>query len=235
MRQMNRQLAQQLKVGDRLYLLYDRADGYWQERLLPRQGSDGVTKGGVAIVLAEAGSFEIDAPRAAAQDLRVLPLVIDGRGKQARDFRASVPKLSQNTSVDWGIDGPRTARWLVEAISEQGHTPTTRHFWCRALLRLSDSDAGVEEHSVAELLEVAIVQGRLNISKCAYFETVARRAAAEGGAASTDFLDEHRLLLGQGRGRGHALVAPTLEKWVSSRLQEESAVLKERRKAREER
>ena len=42
------------------------------------------------------------------------------------------------------------------------------------------------------------------------------------------------LFLGQGRSRGHALVAPALESWVASRIQEESAVLKERRKWREE-
>ena len=40
--------------------------------------------------------------------------------------------------------------------------------------------------------------------------------------------------MGQQRGRGSALVAPELKEWVAERLQKEAAVLKERRKAREE-
>ena len=41
--------------------------------------------------------------------------------------------------------------------------------------------------------------------------------------------------VGQERGRGRALVAPALESWVATKLAEDAAVLKERRKAREER
>ena len=48
-------------------------------------------------------------------------------------------------------------------------------------------------------------------------------------------LDERRLFLGHARSRGHALVVPQLERWVATKLAEESAVLKERRKGREER
>ena len=48
-------------------------------------------------------------------------------------------------------------------------------------------------------------------------------------------MDERQLFLGQDRGRGKALVCPLLEEWVAERLKSESAVLKERRKGREER
>ncbi len=48
-------------------------------------------------------------------------------------------------------------------------------------------------------------------------------------------MDERQLFLGQDRGRGKALVCPALEEWVADRLKSESAVLKERRKGREER
>lgn len=36
-------------------------------------------------------------------------------------------------------------------------------------------------------------------------------------------------------GRGRALIAPELQEWIASRLRDEAAVLKEKRKGREER
>ena len=43
------------------------------------------------------------------------------------------------------------------------------------------------------------------------------------------------LFMGASRPNGRALIAPELTKWISTRLQEEAAILKERRKGREER
>ena len=60
-------------------------------------------------------------------------------------------------------------------------------------------------------------------------------AAAEMGPGHEDWLDERHVFLGKTRSRGSALVAPELESFVAERLEEQSAVLKERRKAREER
>ena len=48
-------------------------------------------------------------------------------------------------------------------------------------------------------------------------------------------IDERRLFLGAERSSGHALIMPELETFIADQLQKESAVLKERRKAREER
>ena len=48
-------------------------------------------------------------------------------------------------------------------------------------------------------------------------------------------MDERAIFLGQGRSRGQALIDPALEAWAASKLAEESAVLKERRKGIEER
>ena len=58
---------------------------------------------------------------------------------------------------------------------------------------------------------------------------------SEGGAAAEIWMDERQLFLGQERGRGRALVAPSLEAWVATKLSAESQILKERRKGREER
>ena len=59
----------------------------------------------------------------------------------------------------------------------------------------------------------------------------ARRAA---GSSSSSYDDSH-LYLGLGATRGGVMVAPALQKYIAEQLALESAVLKERRKAREER
>ena len=106
----------------------------------------------------------------------------------------------------------------------------------------------VDDHLfISELLEATICFDQLNASEISAIELVARRyqlyeeyyghslRQVEGGATAEIWMDERQLFLGQDRGRGKALVCPSLEEWVADRLKSESAVLKERRKGREER
>ena len=58
---------------------------------------------------------------------------------------------------------------------------------------------------------------------------------AEAGDGSDLWLDERTIFLGADRSRGSSLICPALEAYVASRLHDESSVLKERRKGREER
>jgi len=60
-----------------------------------------------------------------------------------------------------------------------------------------------------------------------------KKGKAGGGAAPSD-MDAH-LYLGGGFSRNQICVCPALREWIASELQKEAAVLKERRKAREER
>ena len=123
-----------------------------------------------------------------------------------------------------------------------------RHYWWRSVLKLTAADNGVDEHKfLNELLEVALTGDQLNIAELEVFEIVARRLQlweevyaqrlrqADAGASADAWLDERALFLGQGRSRGQALVCPELEAFVATKLAEESAVMKERRKGREER
>jgi len=192
---------------------------------------------------------ERDASRTgAAGDLRTLAVRYDPRGVRSRPFADATAALVETQFPDWGVHGPRTFLWLVLAISSQGFTPLQRHFWWRNILRLTASDAGVDEHQfLSELIEQCLSFDQLNGANLLAMESVARRyqlweemysshlALAESGDSSADWLDERRLFLGHARSRGHALVSPLLEKWVAEKLAEESAVLKERRKGREER
>ena len=118
------------------------------------------------------------------------------------------------------------------------------------MLRVSASDAGIEEHLfLSDRMEVCSSFEQFNLGEGAVFEassrryqvgkdacSTARRHADLGTNAEEDglWVDERRLFLGARRARGSALVSPLLEKHVATRLSEEAAILKERRKGREE-
>ena len=121
-------------------------------------------------------------------------------------------------------------------------TLVQRHFWRRSILGLTAADSGVDErHSLCQLLEEATVTDQLNIGELETSEDVARRLQlweeaygarlrqAEAGDGGVGWLEERSLFLGRG------LVCSALESWVSDRLAAESAILKQRRKGREER
>ena len=106
----------------------------------------------------------------------------------------------------------------------------------------------VDDHLfISELLETTVCFDQLNASDLGAIELVARRyqlyeeyyghslRQSDGGTSAEIWMDERQLFLGWERGRGKALVCPELDSWAATKLQAESAVLKERRKAREER
>jgi len=201
----------------------------------------GALADGTAILLSRS-------PLAASDgDLRLLPARDPSAARLASPFRAEVSELTETPIEGWTVQGPRTTRWLVRAISEHHGSPTGRHFWWRHVLGLAAGDHGVDEHLfLSTLLEQGVVSDRYNISESLTFESISRRyqlweevysaalAEADAGNGAEEWLDERRLFLGQPRARAHALICPELEKHVATQLAEESAVLKERRKGREE-
>ena len=96
-------------------------------------------------------------------------------------------------------------------------------------------------------MELGITYDQLNCSELGIFELMARRfqlleeryarqlLESEMGKAAEDLGFEQALFMGADRSRGRALIAPALEEWVASKLKDEAAILKERRKGREER
>ena len=205
-----------------------------------------VLEGIGAIAVGKPGSFAAGGSR----DLRTLPVLYSASGDRKRPFANAVSLFTETAQDGWGIEGPRTTAWLAKAIADGGHTPVQRHFWWRSVLGVSASDAGIEEHLfLSELMEVGSSFDQLNLGECAVFEAISRRYQVWEEAYSTAlrhsdlgtnaeddglWVDERRLFLGARRARGSALVSPLLEKHVATRLSEEAAILKERRKGREE-
>ena len=111
-------------------------------------------------------------------------------------------------------------------------------------------DEGVQEHEfLSTVLEHALGYDQLCITELAAFEHISRRymlweesyasylKSALGSNGSDGFgLDSDERVLFMGGQIAHtALVAPELQSWVSAKVEERSAILKGRRKGREER
>jgi len=214
-----------------------------------------------AVALARVGTLvdeDLLSPEAAldaAWDERIVPFRRSGTGQRRRAYAQVVAEQQEALNTkEWRVEGPATVGWLLQAHLEQGGGPVQRHYWWRQILGLAAADPGVDEHLfLCELLETAVTADQLNLPGCEAFELAARRfqlweevysealrqvevSGTAGATADSDgWLDERRIFLGGSRSKGHALVAPTLEKHVAMKMMEESAILKERRKGREER
>ena len=202
-----------------------------------------------SLALAQTGSFE--PPVDDGDDLRTLQILYDRGGSRSRTFLGSVPDLSESSFDDWRISGPRTTLlWLSKAIAGQDTSFLRRHDWWRSTMRLAEAAEGVTEHGfLSNLLETALVYDGLNISQLACMELASRRyqyweqhyqdtlrdgeAGSSGGKSFA--ASERGLFLGEQHSRATALVCPHLQEHVSSSLKDEASLLKERRKAREER
>ena len=183
-------------------------------------------------------------------DLRTLPISYDAQGQRSRIFTPTFAELSEATFSDWRISGPRTTLWLAKAVVSQDTTFPRRHTWWKNALRLTDSSEGVAEHMfISELLDAALCYDCLNIGQLSCMELASRRyqyweqhyqeslrAGQHGSSPAKAWqASETGLFLGQERSTAVALVCPALAEHVSSRLKDEASILKERRKAREER
>ena len=97
---------------------------------------------------------------------------------------------------------------------------------------------------MSELLQQAVTYDQLRVGELACFETIARRMQywedyycqmlADKESGSGTGTAEQSLFMGS-RSRGSALVSPDLRDYVATSLKDQSAIQKERRKAKEER
>ena len=115
-----------------------------------------------------------------------------------------------------------------------------RHARWRRDANLTLTDAGVSEHDLCmRILEAGSRFDQLNVGELASFELVCRRAQLvelkyKHKTAGSGYGDEEFLYMGLSETRGFTMIAPSLEEFVSGQMAKEGAVLKEKRKLREE-
>jgi len=107
--------------------------------------------------------------------------------------------------------------------------------------KLQDNDAWVAQHeAMCRILEVGCVYDQLDAAGLASFELICRQIQTIEERKKAQFSDgndfgsDHALMSGMPN-RSNLCICPALSAWVAQEVAKESAVLKEKRKAREER
>ena len=175
-----------------------------------------------------------------AQDARVLAVETLRTGERSRTFASAVASMEQIEMSDWPIRGPRTALWLMRFIQTYGSGPLSRHTKWRSETHPPAGNALVAEHEmISEVLERASVFDQLDVPNLSSFECLCRRYQAIEETLRPNEPEapiegmEH--FMGRPRLSGGVAMSPDLSRYVADQLALETSVLKERRKAREER
>ena len=175
-------------------------------------------------------------------DLRVLPVKYDRTDQRFRDFRDGVCLLESHSFTDWPVLGPRTVVWVCQFMLHRSNTPLGWHQEWKNLGRLSDDEGLVHEHeTICRLLETAVCYDQLQVGALASFEVLARelqitedKMSHRFSSQSNETMHDYHIMSGF-KNRSALCICPELRSYMSLETAKESAILKERRKAREER
>ena len=141
------------------------------------------------------------------------------------------------------MQGPRTLKWVLAFMLENGPSAMGWHHKWKADCKLQDSDAGVDAHETyCRVLQTMASYDQLDLGNLAGVELMVRQLQLVeerhkdrlGGSSGKDSLDEKYLFAGSAH-RNNLCVCPKLQEWVGEEMRKESLIMKERRKAREER
>ena len=197
----------------------------------------------------------------AEYDARLVPLRIGGDKTRHYDWRPLCDIVDGFAYKDWPVSGPRTVAWVCRFLTHLGRTPTEHHRGWKALLKLQDSSWGVDIHRLAlEVLETSGCYDQLNLPNIAGIEKLLREAqfvewqyaesskkAGEAGGSGDNkkgkgggkgdvlISGEMQLFTGKHKEYGNIMISPELLEYVSKEAEKEVNVMKQVRKAREER
>ena len=158
---------------------------------------------------------------------------------------------------DWAIPGPRTSEWCVRFLNRRNGGPMDHHRWWIQNHSLKPDSWGVAEHDnlskaldklgrfdgldLANLAGVELMFRRLQLIEYVYSEKgPGGGKGSSKGDKKTDAMSlvqqhEATIFAGAHKEFGDVMVAPLLLEYVAKEVESEAAVLKQVRKAREER
>jgi len=220
----------------------------------PADGGGALVRGGeVAAALPPAQPAAGAAAAAAANivaahaDARCLPVVYDRAGLRAREFRDAVAAMDPAEWPAWPIRGPRTVQWVLQHMCDNGGTPLAWHSRWLSLSRVAAHEVSATQHEgLCRILQLATTFDQLDLCNVSAMELVCRQLQlleakeyekhmAKQSEEVTSALVDNRLYMGVGTSRGGLCISPKLEEYLSKELAAEASVMKEQRKAREER
>ena len=190
---------------------------------------------------APAGGTSSSTPASASTgDARTMPVRFE-ESRRYREYRDAVGQCSQVAFDDFVVKGPRTCLWVVKHIMESGGTPVGHHQRWRVNCKLQAHDSGVVEHETyCKVLQTMLTYDQLDFSNLASAEVIARQIRLieerhENKLVDVDKHGQNHLISGLDETRGGICLSPALREYVAQELTKESLIMKERRKAREER
>ena len=178
-------------------------------------------------------------------DARVLTVEYDQQGQRFRNFRDAVNISEEVKWPDWPIPGKiTTVLWCLRFMLNRAGSPTMWHQTFITLGKLNPNDHQIAFHdALCRILETSVCYDQLNCPCLAGLELICRQIQCieerykdkfcGGDAGGTGSL-EHHLMSGL-QSRAQLCICPALNDWLADELRKQTAVDKERRKAREER
>lgn len=217
-----------------------------------------VVRGGIALhhvggsVVACRLTAAAAAGGAGGGDARILPLVLRGGKRVVRPWRDVTDMLTVTPLADWPITGPRTLEFCCRFVNRRGGGPLDWHRFWMSTNKLSRGDWGVDIHELAmRMLDRAGGYDGLDICNIACLGDLVRMAqqieyaylqeddassSSKGkGKGRVGLSDESSIFAGSHRETGDAMVAPELMDYVAKEVERDASIMKQLRKAREER
>ena len=178
-------------------------------------------------------------------DARVLAFEYDQQGQRFRSFRDAVNISEEVKWNDWPIPGKiMTVLWCLQFMLNRAGSLTLWHqAWVsQGKLNLNDHQV-VFRDALCRIIETAVCYDHINGPCLAPTELICRQIQCieerykdkfcAGDAAGFGSL-EHHLMAGI-QSRFQLCICPTLNDWLADEIRKQTAVDKERRKARAER
>ena len=178
----------------------------------------------------------------ATGDVRVMSVLYDNQGTRHRNFDQAVQFMESFSFADFPIVGPLTVLWCCLFIRAHGGSPTAWHQRWMLLVKLQPTDPYAMFHeTLLRILEFMVQYDQLGVCALASAEYIMRqvqlieeRYKEKVIGAASETTVEAALYAGQANRTG-LCICPALSEWIAGEMRGEAAVMKERRKAREER
>ena len=174
---------------------------------------------------------------AAAEDARTIEIRYGLNGERLRNFKETISELVEVDFNDFPFE-PRTALQYVKAVASVAESCYAQHLSWVAQSKIPEGDRAIHEDEVlSRVLDAAVTYDGLNVANLASFELIVRRkqllAEAHSYNPSAPSYDGADHFMGTTFRPGGGIVIPVLTEFVSKRMQQESQILKERRKLSE--
>ncbi|CAE8601066.1 unnamed protein product, partial [Polarella glacialis] len=195
----------------------------------------------------------------AHHDARLLPLSFSGIAREERTWRDVSRSCQQVAITDWKLPGPHTTSFCVRFMHRHGGPEAHRRRFV-SLQRLSSDSWGVAEHEtymktvarlgefdgvdIMNLVGVEVLLRQAQLIEYVYSD---KGPAAKGGGKGDgeqkkknekgghEVIYEASIFTGSNKEYGDTMVAPQLLEYVAKEVEKDAAVMKQVRKAREER